>query len=331
MASRFLFNAAIWKEFAERVPEAGRVRAAVAYLGSGASSLLPLRKGDRLVVDMSLRSVRAGATDPKEVRKYLRRGVEVFSRASLHAKFVIIDRQLIAGSANISGHAQNQLDEAAVITDDRAAVARAVDVFEQLCTEPVRKEYLDKCIKEYRPPQMAGSKPAEKGAKKKQVVSAKLWVRAGLRYLDLPEAEQETAAEVAERAAKLVLDYEQAEVDYTHYPAPQKVFDAFRVGDWIIRCIRDARGFDVYPPARFLGVESYSRGDGKRRYLVLVEAPTKGGTVRWTKFRATARGLVPSLDRTVPRSMPISDEVEADALLRLWDSRGRFRAGRPRP
>lgn len=330
MASRFLFNEAIWKELAERVPEAGRVRAAVAYLGSGASSLLPLSKEDCLVVDMSLRSVRAGATDPKEVRKYLRRGVEVFSRASLHAKFVIIDRMLITGSANISGHSHDQLDEAAVLTDDRAAVSRAADVFEQLCTEPVRKEYLDKCIKEYRPPQMAGSESPEKGTKKKQVVTAKLWVQAGLRYRDLPEAEQTTAAEVAERAAKLLLDYELAEVDYSHYPAPQKVFDAYRVGDWIIRCIGDVRGFDVYPPSRFLGVESYPRGNGKRRYLVLVEAPTKGETVRWSKFREAARGQVGSVDRAAPRSMPISDEAEADAVLRLWDSRGRFRAGRPR-
>jgi phosphatidylserine/phosphatidylglycerophosphate/cardiolipin synthase-like enzyme len=151
MASRFLFNEALWDELGARIPKAKAVRAGVAYLGTGASALLPLRKGDKLVVDLSLRAVRSGTTDPREIQKFLRRGVEVFSRGSLHAKFFIIDKTTIAGSSNISKNAKDSLDEAAVLTDDPATTRRALATFEQLCTEPVRKDYLQKCLKEYRP------------------------------------------------------------------------------------------------------------------------------------------------------------------------------------
>jgi hypothetical protein len=50
MATRFLFNEALWQELSVRIAKA-KAQAAVAYLGSGASSLLPLKKGDGLVVD----------------------------------------------------------------------------------------------------------------------------------------------------------------------------------------------------------------------------------------------------------------------------------------
>ncbi|MBI2392252.1 MAG: hypothetical protein HYV09_21875 [Deltaproteobacteria bacterium] len=156
MATRFIFNNALWDELAARVPR-HHVRAAVAYLGTGASRLLPLKKGDQLVIDMSLRAVRSGVTDPREVRTFLRRGVEVFSRATLHTKFFVLGNTVIAGSSNISRHAKDVLDEAAVLTDDGATVRRAISIFEELCTEPVRKEYLAKCLKEYRPPKFLGT------------------------------------------------------------------------------------------------------------------------------------------------------------------------------
>ena len=37
---------------------------AVAFIGSGASRMLPLKKGSRLVVDASRRTVKAGLTSP---------------------------------------------------------------------------------------------------------------------------------------------------------------------------------------------------------------------------------------------------------------------------
>lgn len=146
--TRFAYNSDLWQEIKARVAKAARVRAAVAYLGNGGAKLLPLKKGDSLVVDMSLGAVRQGVTDPREIRRLMGRKVRVFSRGSLHAKFVVADKMLIAGSANISRNSNEVLDEAGVITTDPAALRRAKHFFDQLCTEPVGRQYLKKCIAE---------------------------------------------------------------------------------------------------------------------------------------------------------------------------------------
>lgn len=323
MVSRFLFNETLWEELDARIPKARRVSAAVAYLGTGAASLLPLRDGDRLVVDMSLPCVRAGTTNPYEVQKFLNRGVKVFSRVRLHAKFFILDKTTIAGSANISKHAKQSLDEAAIATDDPATTRRALAIFEQLCTEPVRKDYLRKCIKEYQPPKFTAGTHAM--GKRPRLSQGKVWIVSGLTYRNVPEREEKLLERVIEKAKKKLLDFEHADVDSLQYPAPQPFFGRLREGDWLITCVGDGSGFDVAPPARFLGVEHYPRGAGKQRYLLLYEAPTNAGTIRWLTFRKAAPRHVAATQRARPRTTPITDESEADALLRLWDSRGRFR------
>jgi phosphatidylserine/phosphatidylglycerophosphate/cardiolipin synthase-like enzyme len=62
---------------------------------------------------MSLPTVRSGATDPREVEKFVDRGVDVFTRRYLHSKLVVGDRFAIAGSANVSIRSRDLLDEAA--------------------------------------------------------------------------------------------------------------------------------------------------------------------------------------------------------------------------
>jgi len=269
---------------------------------------------------MSLARVRAGATDPREVKKLLARGVSVFSRGSLHAKFFIIDKVVIAGSSNISSHAKNSLDEAAVLTDDSAAVLRARTTFEKLCTEPVRKDYLAKCIKEYRPPKFTGHSTA--GTKKgKKIVRSKLWIIGGLRYISIPKDEESSVQAVVNKATKKLLDFEKSEVDYCHYPAKEAFFSSLREGDWVLRCLLDGKGYDVWAPGRFLGVENYPRDRGKHRYLLLFEDPLEAEAIRWTAFRALAPMKLPA----VPRRLAVQDDADADAILRLWDSRGRFK------
>ena len=205
---------------------------------------MPLKNVDRHVVNMSLRSVRAGSTDPREVKKYLRKGVEVYSRSSLHAKFFVIDRTAIVGSANVSQHAKNHLDEAAIITNDPATVLRARATFERLCTEPVRKDYLERCIREYRPPQHDGQLPAN-SKRRPRAVQSKLWLISGLRYTEVPENEKPSAERATKRMERKTLDFERSEVNYLHYPTLVKFFANLREGDWALHCLSDSRGFEV--------------------------------------------------------------------------------------
>jgi hypothetical protein len=75
---------------------------AVAYFGKGASKLLPLPGGSRLVVDASEDSVKTGKTHPRDLKRLQKRGVVIYSHSSLHAKVYAFDGYVFVGSANAS-------------------------------------------------------------------------------------------------------------------------------------------------------------------------------------------------------------------------------------
>ena len=74
--TRFVSNEEFWDEIQRHVSDGRRARAAVAYFGRDGAKLLKLKSGDTLVVDMSITAVRQGVTDPREVKKLKRAGVE---------------------------------------------------------------------------------------------------------------------------------------------------------------------------------------------------------------------------------------------------------------
>jgi len=124
MATTFL-HSKLWDKISALASTAKHRWVAVAYLGTGASELLPLGVGDVLVVDMSLAAIRSGQTNPYEIEKYIRSKVEVHSRSSLHAKVFVFDGKAIIGSANVSRNSQHKLVETAVITTDKDVVRDA--------------------------------------------------------------------------------------------------------------------------------------------------------------------------------------------------------------
>lgn len=67
-----------------------------------------------------------GAFTPKHlqsgIEKLFKRGVIVYSRPCLHAKMLIAGQTLVVGSANISKHSRDTLDEAAILTKDPVAL-----------------------------------------------------------------------------------------------------------------------------------------------------------------------------------------------------------------
>lgn len=325
MSAKFLSKRAIWTELEARIQRAKRVRAAVAYVGQGGAEILRLRAGDRLVVDMSLRAVRAGATDPREVRKLIGDGVVVYSCETLHSKFFVVDDVVIAGSANASNRARDVLDEAALMTDDAAAVKDARAVHDALCSQLVREHYLAQCIEQYRPPAFVPG-PAKPSSRKNG--GRRLWIIGGLRAADLPRNEIEEATKAEKQAKTKIRNYHRAEVDYCHYTFRLKFFDQLRESDQIVTCVSDGRGCAVSPPGHFLGLHSYPRGEGKRRYLLQYESPLKATKVGWSRV---SRALPPAFRRDKPRTVLVQEREDVDAILRLWDEDGRFVGAMDRP
>lgn len=324
-ATVFLANDALWQALPARIKLARHVDAAIAYLGRGGAKLLPLRRGDRLVVDMSPGTVRAGGTDPHEIESLVQRGVRVFTRKNLHAKVVLADSAVIAGSANVSTNSFRFLDEAAILTEAPAVVRRAKEFIDRLCTEPVRPEYLKKCKRIYRPPKFhfAGNgRPVTKGPER--VRHAKLWL-VSLVEGSIPDDEVERYEKSERKAAKLVKDKKRFETDSFWWPRKTKMADELEMGDWIIRCLRQEDGtVRVYPPGQFLLLDSYvrDRRTGKMRFVYHLEVPARGQSYTWGQFTQKAKtGLNPK-QRKKPRTTAVRDPLIADALLGLWTETG---------
>src|SRR5580704_12654880 len=112
---------------------------AVAYFGKGASRLLPLAKGSRLVVDASERSVGSGQTCPADLIRLVKRGVAVYSVPNLHAKVFVLGRTAYIGSPNVSNRAARHF-------------------VEQNCLHELTPTVLKRLAKLYRPPLFPGGK-----------------------------------------------------------------------------------------------------------------------------------------------------------------------------
>ena len=88
--------------------------AAISYVGVKASEVLPLREGDFLICDASVRAIKQGVTSAKALAAYLRIGVRVFSHEGLHSKVIATENFAWVGSANASGNSRDNLIEASV-------------------------------------------------------------------------------------------------------------------------------------------------------------------------------------------------------------------------
>jgi hypothetical protein len=321
--SRFLINEDLWRTAKRLVSRGKGLRAAIAYFGQNGASLLPFREGDTLVVDLSIPSVRAGQSDPREIEKLLDRGVEIFTRSNLHAKIIATDRETLVGSANASARAQKVLDEAAILTSDPAAVRRARDFVASLCNEPVRYEYLALCKREYRPPRFpnnSGQRPRGAGRRARP---AKLWI-IGLHEGKIPESEKKRLAQGEQRAKVMIRRRQRSEPSHFWWSTKPAFAAVLRPGDWIICATRDVNGrIDVSPPGQFLFLDTYPRGHGRHRYVFHLEVPRQGQAVTWAQFRRAARKVALLRLTNRPRTRSVFDLASADALLRLWTARGR--------
>jgi hypothetical protein len=323
MTTHFLSNEALWQTLSTRIKSAKHVEAAIAYFGHNGSKLLPLRKSHRLIVDMSIATVKAGSTDPFEIAKLIDRGVEVFTRRNLHAKIVVLDNAVIVGSANVSKHSNEILDEAAILTNDPLTVRRAQEFIDRLCTEPVLPEYLEHCKQLYKPPRFGKGKT--KSSRQPRVAHAKLRM-VNLVEASVPESEIERYEQGEEKAQKLLKDPNRSELSSFLWSYKPKMVDELETGDWIIQTMTyKDKTVLVFPPAQLRFIDHYVRNaeSGKERYVFHLEKPKGGQALTWKDFQRIAKPVLSSLGISKPRTRPIRDVEAADAILRIWTPRGR--------
>lgn len=245
---------------------------AVAYFGSGASKLLPLAKGSRLVVDASIPRVKSGLTCPAELKKLHKKGVLIYSVPNLHAKVFVFGSKAFVGSTNVSNNSAGTLVEAVISTTNKKAVSDAKGFVQSLCLHELGPEMIDSLAKLYNPPKFTSQGKDEPGVEKP--VDGPIFARVLLAQLnrDEPPAESEKAQKTGLKKAKKEMKEPKRHKldDFWH-----KGNCSYRLGDIVIQVVKEGDGRRmVSPPATIVHLEPWQ--DKKKKYtFTYLEMPNK--------------------------------------------------------
>jgi hypothetical protein len=301
----------IWPQLTKAVRNSRqRCVVAVAYFGAGASNLLPLTKGSRLVVDASERSVGSGQTCPADLVRLVKKGVKVYSVPNLHAKVFVLGNAAYIGSANVSNRSASHLVEALIRTNEKSTVHAARQFVQDHCLHELTPTVLKQLAKIYRPPLIPGG---NKG-KPRQAITAKRpslprLLLAQLRLEDWSERDQalhDAALATAKKRREHPRSFE---------------LDSFRNvgrcvyqrGDVVVQVTDEGiGGVLVAPPGNVLHVRT-RRYANKQVSFVYLERPAR----RRRRVKSIARALGCTQKR-LRRDGVVRESSFAQALLSNW-------------
>lgn len=266
-----------------------RAYVAVPYFGQAGSRLLPLKRGDVLVVNASDSAVRSGQTSPAALQRLVKTGVKLFSLDNLHAKVYVFGKVAYVGSPNASTSSQDRLVEAIAEIRDRTGIAAAQAFVASLCNTRVGTHELERLTKIYRPPRTNGSQRSRVGKKQ-----PRLWI-AHIAYDDLnDEFEQHRVAGHA--AAKDKRSSRKHLIDEFWYPGEK----SFAVGDSVIQVYTyDDGSTELFPPATVID-RRIARSSSRRKTFVYVETLADQGVPLAKARRDLGRAVLQRIERDGP-------------------------------
>jgi hypothetical protein len=302
-----------WAAITEVCRKKGPRVAAVAYLGNDAPRLLPLQRGDVLVVNASDQALLCHATSPDALQAFVDAGVAVSSSPSLHAKVLATATHAVIGSANASA-SSTRLDEAVVITDSRAAV-NAVRRFVRSLddTTAVDDNFLDAARAVWARGRQAGPPGAGGDLADAGLLPAgrfRLYLAADTSSYLQSDAEAQAVSKASRRARR------GAGPAAAYYLDSFRTDAAFRVGDVLIQvCDDDAGVAHLWPPVVVISGRLPVRGVRDSVQLVRGRVGLDPIPVDEAAATLAAQGVNARLGH--PRFVT-ADRTRV-ALLNLWD------------
>ncbi len=229
-----------------------RAFVAVPFFGVNGAKLLPLKQGSVLVTRIDAASVKSGHVDPREIVKLLKKGVQVFLCANLHAKVYVFGKTAVIGSANISSTSAG-LVEAAIETTEPSIVREAKDFIENLCADPIGIEYAKSLIPLYPKDQVRGSR----GSSARLAEFSKVWLSA---IEDVEWGEDVVASDKLARpkATKRISDEALHKLDAIHWDSAS--WKKLNEGERVIQRMTSGRGYVYDPPARIVFIHEIPTG-----------------------------------------------------------------------
>jgi phospholipase D-like protein len=262
----------VWSRLTALARRSKGTAVAVPYFGSGASKLLPLKKGGTLVVRFDREAVRCGQVNPKEVIRLMKDGVEVHACANLHAKVFVFGNTAIVGSTNVSSSSANSLIEACVEVKARRFAATCKRFVESLKGDKVGLEFAKAMVPLYRPPQFVGSRRG-KAQKSRRVLPkhSDLWL-VSLVSSEWKEVDYEQEEAGWSQAEKALTNPRQSEIE-TFAWWGSGFLEKVKRGERVLMTTKiDKRKILVSPPGRVLDIRRY-RVKSRKRAIIYVEVP----------------------------------------------------------
>jgi hypothetical protein len=255
--------------------------------------MLPLKKGSRLVVDASRRTVKAGLTSPFELEKFYRKGVRIYSCNGLHAKVFVFGAVAFVGSANVSKSSRDVLTEAILRSDARSVVSDAEAFVRQIGLVEMGKDEIAALQKIYVAPISSGQK------KGRRLRSSNLRIVHLGEPEDVPDETAESVRRGEQRARKLVKSRHRSHYVWNDFGLN------YRNGERLVFI----DGGYIWPPATVLFSQSV-----KGIIVTHIEMSTqRNKSVKRVKARLTNKTY-----KRLSRQGLVS-EASSRELLRLWD------------
>ena len=279
---KYLCDGDLWATLT-RLSKACKARqyVAVPYLGQGGSDLLTFRPGDVFICALNKGQSRNGSVYPPEVRKLQKKGVDVYLEDDLHAKVFLFGTKAIVCSANLSMHSHSGLDEAGLLTTDRAVVRNIRSWFSLRRQERASRQYVTDCSKVYRPPQ-GRSTTKSKGQEDRH----RTWLISAEEIDEYPPANEKQDFQAAEKTARRRIMQPRAfEPDSVRWPGHDRFMSEVQPEDQVIEVREDT---DVYEPCRVLAVKHLP---SKSVTYVFWESPRQPRTMSWRKFKQLCRQM----------------------------------------
>lgn len=267
MAMRFL-SKEIWPHIRNLARRARRpALVAVPFVGVGAAKRLPLTRGDTLVTRFDRTAIRAGHVDPREIVKFIKRGVEVHAVANLHAKVYVFGRTAIVGSANVSDLSEHHLIEAGLESSSSDSVRACVKFVRSLMGDTVGLEFARREVRYYRPPQVPFARARRPSRRRPHQTDL---VAVALENVEYDETDESASVKARHTASKQIANKEQFRLDDFRLSGGGSV--AVKRGSRVLMCTTYwGKATRVTAPARVLEIRRYRSSRGAQRMIVVVE------------------------------------------------------------
>lgn len=277
-----LISEGLWQEITA-VPRAGKATlAAIAYYSQ---DLLKLKKGDTLVCDASEPTIRSGGTRAALLLELHRKGVKIYNQDTLHAKVACIGSFALVGSANASNNSQDNMVEAAVLSQDSGLRAQVLSLIAQLAKPEnlLSTELLIELTKIPVEQRKYPNKSAKPNVSLKGT-SVAWWCSTSPMSDKRYEADTTLRAKAVKKLEKRD-DLEPDDLDFIRYAPRHRIAQAIKPGDRVILSHASksgvARTAKVQPPAAVVHIER-----GAESVLVYVKLINDGANpMPFGKFR----------------------------------------------